>query len=111
MINNLLRSIKTFLSKPLATPTAGESQTFDLTDEEIAEVKKQFGLFKDYAVHPDIAEKFKAGLTARGLAYYASDRVMFAGFDSQRAERPENLKKAIVALAKAYSIYQLPIYL
>ena len=111
MFNNLLRSLKAVLYKTPSTRTAGVPQTFDLTDEEIIEVEREFGLFKDYAVHPDIAVRLKAGLTARGLASYAGTRLMFAGFDSQRTERPENLKKATVALAKAYSFYQLPIYL
>ena len=83
--------------------------TFDLTDEETLEVNKMFDLLKDYAVHPDVADKLQEGLTARGLANYAADQIMYAGFRNEN--RDNCINKAIASIGKAYSIYQLPIYL
>lgn len=85
--------------------------TFDLTEEEKLEVNMTFDLLKGYAVHPSVADKLQQGLTARGLANYAADQVMKAGFPSQSAGRDNYINKAIAAIGKAYSIYQLPIYL
>ncbi len=83
--------------------------TFDLTEEEKLEVNKVFDLLKGYAVHPSVADKLQQGLTARGLANYAADQIMYAEF--RNANRDECINKAIASIGKAYSIYQLPIYL
>ena len=85
--------------------------TFDLTEEETLEVNKAFDLLKGYVVHSSVADKLKHGLIASGLANYATDRIMLTRFDSQQAERVNNINKAIAAIGKAYSIYQLHIYL
>lgn len=83
--------------------------TFDLTDEEKLEVNKMFDLLKGYAVHPSIADKLQQGLIARGLANYAADQIMYAEFRNEN--RNKCIDKAIASIGKAYSIYQLPIYL
>ena len=100
-----------FFSRLFGSKNKSATTTFDLTEEEILEVNKTFDLLKGYAVHPSVADKLKQGLTARGLANYAADRIMWAEFPSQQTERESNINKAVAAIGKAYSIYQLPIYL
>ncbi|SRR5712691_3448350 len=85
--------------------------SFDITQEEKQEIDKMFDLLKGYRFHPSIADKLKHGITAKGLAYYAADQISTAGFASQKNSREECVKKAIASISKAYSIYQLPIYI
>lgn len=68
-----------------------------------------FDLLKGYTVHPGVADKLRQGLTARGLANYAADQVIYAEFRNKN--RDNCINKAIASIGKAYSIYQLPIYL
>ncbi|MHB1236710.1 MAG: hypothetical protein ACYCY7_04025 [Gallionella sp.] len=89
--------------------------TFDITEEEQQEINKLFDSLKyslkDHLVHPDFADTLAPGLTARGLANYATCQVMMAELPSQINSREECIKKALSSISKAYSIYQLPIYL
>lgn len=85
------------------------AQTFDLTDEEKLEVNKMFELLEGYAVHSSVADKLQQGLTARGLANYAADQIMSSEFRNEN--RDKCINKAVASIGKAYSIYQLPIYL
>ena len=100
-----------FFSKMFGSREKPATPTFDLTEEEQLEVNLMFDLLKDYAVHPSVADKLKQGLTARGLASYAAVQIMKAEMPSQSAERENCINKAVAAIGKAYSIYQLPIYL
>lgn len=100
-----------FFSKLFGSRGKPATQTFDLTEEETIEVNMMFNLLKDYAVHPSVADKLTQGLTARGLSNYAADQIMKAEFPNQSAERENCINKAVAAIGKAYSIYQLPIYL
>lgn len=100
-----------FLLKLFGSRGKPTTQTFDLTEEEKLEVNLIFNLFKDYAVHPSVADKLTQGLTARGLSNYAADQIMKAECPGQNAGRENCINKAVAAIGKAYSIYQLPIYL
>lgn len=111
MFNNLLRSFKIALAKLSSSKDGVPPQTFNLTEEEIIEINKTFVLLENYKAHPDVADKMRAGLTAKGLANFASDRIMFAGSASQKDACASNIQKAIAAIGKAYSYYPLPIYL
>lgn len=97
------------LSKLFGSRDKSAQMTFDLTDDEQVEVNKIFDMFKGYSVHPDIAEKLQHGLIARGLADYASSQILYA--DIRKQDSKDYIKKAIASIGKAYSIYQLPIYL
>lgn len=85
--------------------------TFEITEAEQQEIDKLFDLLEGYAVHPDFADTLKQGLTARGLANYAADQFTIADLSSQKKNREEHIRRAIASISKAYSIYQLPIYL
>lgn len=85
--------------------------TFDITEEEQQEINKLFDSLKDHLVHPDFANTLTQGLTARGLANYATGQIIMAELPSQINSREECIKKAFSSISKAYSIYQLPIYL
>lgn len=95
--------------------TQAGNSTFEITEEEQQEINKLFDTLKDslkdHLVHPDFADTLTPGLTARGLANYATGQVMLAELPSQINSREECIKKALSSLSKAYSIYQLPIYL
>ena len=91
--------------------TAPGDFTFDITEEEQQEINKLFDSLKDYRVHPDFADTLTRGLTARGLANYAADKIVVAELPSQQNIREEHINKAIASISKAYSIYPLPIYL
>jgi hypothetical protein len=85
--------------------------TFDITEEEQQEIDILFDMLKDHRVHPDAADTLTRGITARGLANFAENQIMWAGFDSQKDNRDKLINKAIASIGKAYSIYPLPIYL
>jgi len=100
-----------FSKKPKVKRTEPGRVALDITEEEQQEINKLFDSLKDYRVHPEFADKMTHGVTARGLAKYAADQIMMAELASQTNSREERIKKALVAISKAYSIYSLPIYL
>jgi len=85
--------------------------TFDLTEEEQQEVENTFKMFEGYKAHPDVVEDIQKGATAFALSNYAREQVIMSEIKSQKENREKLLEKAIAAIAKAYSIYQLPIYI
>ena len=84
---------------------------FDLTEEEQQEVEDTFKGFEGYKFNPAVADDIKKGTTAFALSNYATAQVRMSEIESQKEKREKLLEKAIAAIAKAYSIYQLPIYL
>jgi hypothetical protein len=88
----------------------GES-SFTLTEEEQREVQHAFELFEGYKINPDVADDIQKGTTAMALSDYANEQVLISRMESQKQNRERLLEKAIAATIKAFSIYQLPIYL
>jgi len=84
---------------------------FDLTEEEQQEVENTFKMFEGYSAHPGAVDDIQKGTTALALSNYAKEQVVISEMESQKEYREKLLEKAIAATAKAYSIYQLPIYL
>lgn len=84
---------------------------FDLTEEEQQEVEDTFKGFEGYKFNPAVADDIKKGTTAFALSNYATAQVGMSEIESQKEKREKLLEKAIAAIAKAYSIYQLPIYI
>lgn len=84
---------------------------FDLTEEEQKEVESIFRMFHGYRFNPIYADKIQKGTTAFGLSNYAIAQARMSGVEPEKEKRQKLLKKAIAAITKAYSIYQLPIYL
>ena len=84
---------------------------FNLTEEEQQEVENTFKLFEGYKVHPDAVDDIQKGTIAFALSNYAKELVVISEMESQRENREKLLDKAMAATAKAYSFYQLPIYL
>ena len=84
---------------------------FNFTEEEQKEIERAFEMFKDYKVHPDFADTLQNGGTARALSFYAHTQAMDAEFEDEEKEKEKLFEKALAASIKAYSTYQLPIYL
>ena len=85
--------------------------TFDLTEEEQREVEDALKMFEGYYIRRDIADDFQKGIVAFRLSSYARYQATMSELDFQKENRKKLLEKAIAAIMKAYSIYQLPIYL
>jgi len=85
--------------------------TFRLTDEEQQAVEDAFKMFEGYEVRPDAIDDLQKATTAFALSNYARKQVIISQIKSQKKDREKLLNKAIGAIAKAYSIYQLPIYI
>jgi hypothetical protein len=73
---------------------------FVLTDEERTEVDRAWMPFKGKYANPQYAEEMPRAVTSRGLSNYAQDCIVSGKID-----------QAFAAVTKAYSLYQLPIYL
>jgi len=73
---------------------------FILTDEERAEVDRAWLPFKGKYANPQYANEMPNAVTSRGLSNYAQDCILNGKFD-----------QAFAAASKAYTFYQLPIYL
>jgi tetratricopeptide (TPR) repeat protein len=84
--------------------------TFKLTAEEEHAINRFLAMGKGYEINPKYAEEFKNGSFAFALSNYAQGEATMAEAYSDK-RREESLKKAISAMMKAYSFYQLPIYL
>ena len=87
---------------------------FEFTEEEQEAVKREFSQFKGpdgepLLVHPEVHDELQNALTARGLWFYADDQVQEIAIAESR--NPEALYNAAAALAKAYSLYPLPLFL
>ena len=85
--------------------------TFDLTAEEQQEVENTFKMFEGYKAHPDVVDDIQKGTTAFALSNYAKQQIVMSEIESQKENHKKLLEKAIASIAKAYSIYQLPIYI
>lgn len=109
----LNRIAKIFSTADKTAPLTLEStdEEIDFSDEEKQAIDKMFDLFKEYAVHRSFADKLNKSLIARGLANYAEDQIMISEYSSQNDGGEDRINLAIAAIAKAYSVYQLPIYL
>jgi len=83
---------------------------FDYTEEEQQEIKNTFKLFAEFKVNPDYADTLQKGITARALSNYSREQATVYAVESEDESR-NFLYKAFAAIAKAYSIYQLPVYL
>ena len=83
---------------------------FDLTQEEQRDVDRVFKQFEGYVVHPDHAEDIKNSAIAHALSTYAYCEET-KGLMEEEQKQNDCLRKATAAIIKAYSIYQLPIYL
>jgi hypothetical protein len=84
---------------------------FELTDEEQNAVDKSFKIFDGYVFNPDFVDDFRNGLTASALSIYAREQIMLSEAEAKEKTRKKLIYKGIAAIAKAYSIYQLPIYI
>lgn len=84
---------------------------FELTEEEHKEIEKAFKMFEGYMIHTNFVDDIQKATTAFALSSYAKKQVMMSEMESQRENRDKFLEKAIAAITKAYSIYQLPIYI
>lgn len=84
---------------------------FDLTYEEKQAVERVFKEFEGLAFHRDIADDFQRGMIAFALSNYVKGQVMLSEVDSRKKDKDILIEKAIAAISKAYSFYQLPIYL
>lgn len=84
---------------------------FDLTTEEKQAVEDAFRTFEGSSVRPDVYDDFRNGTTALALSLYANKQALMSTIESSEEERKKLLDKAITAIGKAYSIYQLPIYI
>lgn len=85
--------------------------TFDLTEEEQQEVENTFKMFEGGLFRSDVANDMQNGITAFALSNYVTRQVMMSEMESQKENREKILVKAIAAIVKAYSFYELPIYI
>ena len=79
---------------------------FHITAEELVYVEQMESLFKGYAIHNEIVDKFRQAVTAAGLSNYAMYKLDMFNYDEDK----EQIQCAIASAVKAYSIHQLPIY-
>src|ERR1700674_2637598 len=86
-----------------------------LTDEEHAEVQREFAAFKKpngevFCVRADIKEEFDREVTARALYYYATNQLRLSGYDSCKDQKTDLIDKARSSLLKATLLSSLPMY-
>jgi hypothetical protein len=91
---------------------------FSLTDEEASAVEIALQSFKDYTFHHEIAERMHNGIFAVALCRHAKWLVETQCAVNSKAEYKSKLpiirdvlSRAIAAVWKSYSLYQLPIFL
>jgi hypothetical protein len=82
-----------------------------LTEEERQAVDEALKQFEGYGIHRNHYDDIISGATGFALKNYATRQLIL----SEKATRKENrlilLDKAIAAITKAYSFYELPIYI
>lgn len=83
---------------------------FDLTEEEQRVVKDAFEMFKDYRVNPKYSNEIQAFITSYALFNLADSKRVFLNLEPKKKQE-SILNELVSYLVKAYSIYQLPIYL
>ena len=84
---------------------------FTLTEEEEQEVENTSKMFEVYALYPDFVDSIQNGSIAFALSNYAQSQVAMSEWPSNNENRKKFIEKAIASTSKAYSYYQLPIYL
>jgi len=90
---------------------------FSFSDEEMKEVKKDFGLFKGLYVNSKNLDKIQNMITAVSLSRYAKDLVLNCEDNSESDDQADwqtiqkALEKAVSAVWKSYSLCSFPIFL
>lgn len=90
---------------------------FELTKEEEQKVNECFRTLYPQAheggglaIHKSVAEEFRTGMVARGLYEYAFDQIALSKQEAQTSNQGKLIDMAIASIMKAFTIYQLPIY-
>jgi hypothetical protein len=84
--------------------------TIELTEEEQQVIRDVFKEYEGYGIHRDYAADIYNATTAYALSLYAREQVEMSETESQKENRVELLEKALAAIIKAGSFYDLPIY-
>lgn len=82
----------------------------ELTEEEKQAIDDTLKQFEGYGIRRDCYDDMINGATASALANYARDQVTMSETATRKKNRLILLDKAIAAITKAYSFYELPIY-
>ena len=83
----------------------------ELTEEEKRAIEDTLKQFEGHGIHRDYYDDITSGATAFALANYATEQVMLSEDPTLEGNRLTLLDKAIAAITKAYSFYELPIYI
>jgi hypothetical protein len=87
-----------------------DSATIELTEEEQHAISVVARAFEGYGIHRDCVVDIQNAVTARGLSFYAREQVYMSEMESQKENRIKLLEKALAAIMKIFSFYDLPIY-
>jgi hypothetical protein len=83
----------------------------ELTEEERRAIDDTLRQFEGQGIHRDHYDDIISGVTAFALANYATRQVILSENPIRKEDRLILLDKAIAAITKAYSFYELPIYI
>ena len=83
----------------------------ELTEEEKRAIEDTLKQFEGHGIHRDYYDDIISGATAFALANYATEQVIISETAARKEDRLVLLDKAIAAITKAYSFYELPIYI
>lgn len=87
---------------------------FDLTEDENKEVQRLFKSLEQQGgsyIKPEVAKEYQQAMTSHGLFNYAMSQLTLWEQESDKDSKKVIADKAARSIMKAYSYYQLPMYL